>query len=164
LSDQSVAPPARTSTRLDQVADRIEQEIDWIRSKRPALSDRLDRAAGIIVQHLACRRQRVIRVRVGADGRVTFLVNGKGGVVYSVSPTDWSCSCPDYEYRGKGCKHSLAAYILRRAVMPARRLRTCDGCDSRFPRREMVEVHENEHYFPGDLLCRSCADRAGVEW
>ena len=136
----------RTDTPLDRIADRVELEIDRLRTKRPHLEDRIDRASGIIVQHLACRRQRVIQVRIGASGQNTFLVNGSKGAAYTV-----------------GCKHSLAAYILRRAVMPARRPRTCDGCEGRFPRGEMVEVHENEQYFPGDLLCRSCADRAGVE-
>ncbi len=164
-TDQSSAPSTVRTDTLDRLADRIEAEIDRIRRRRPHLEDRLDRAAGILVTHLACPRQRVIRVRVGVDGQARFLVNGKGGNVYTVLPADWSCSCPDYEYRGKGCKHSLAAYILRRAVLPAQRKRTCDGCDGRFPRGEMVEIqdhHENEQYFVGDLLCAGCADRAGV--
>ncbi len=162
-TESSAPSSVRTDTALDRIADRVELEIDRLRRKRPHLEDRIDRASSIIVQHLACRRQRVIRVRIGASGQTTFLVNGSKGAAYTVDPADWSCSCPDYSYRGKGCKHSLAAYILRRAVMPARRLRTCDGCEGRFPRGEMVEVHENEHYFPGDILCLKCADKAGVE-
>jgi hypothetical protein len=37
-----------------------------------------------------------------------------GGVVYCVSPGTFECSCPDAHRRGqgRGCKHSLAVYIL----------------------------------------------------
>ena len=51
---------------------------------------------------------------------------------------------------------------------PARPPRTaaCAGCGSRHPRRELVELHEDNHddltYFHGDRLCASCADGAGV--
>lgn len=162
MIDRSVAPPEAHPNPLDRIAARVEEEIARLREKRPHLEERIDRAAGIIVQHLACRRQRTIRVRLHA-GHARFLVDGSNGTVYSITPTDWSCSCPDHHRRGGICKHGIAAYLVWRAAQPAVRKRTCDGCDQRFPRGEMAEVQENEQYFPGDLLCKQCADRAGVE-
>ncbi len=46
------------------------------------------------------------------------------------------------------------------------RLRPCSGCSESVPRRELIELHEDNHdnlsYFPGELLCRECANAAGV--
>ncbi|MDP9426658.1 MAG: hypothetical protein M3P37_11675, partial [Actinomycetota bacterium] len=77
----------------DELARRIEAEVERLRRKRPVLGERLNRAAKLLVTHLSCRRQGVIRVRV-AGGRPRFLVSGSGGAVYVVDPADWSCSCP----------------------------------------------------------------------
>ncbi len=96
------------------IAERIEQELDRLRAARPALATRIDRAGNILVTHLSCRRQRMIRVRVGLDGP-RFLVSGSGGAVYVVDPASWDCSCPDAHRRGKGCKHALACWALWRA-------------------------------------------------
>lgn len=153
-------------TPPDELLDRIEGEIHRLRERRPALSDRLDRAAGILVQHLSCPRQRVIRVRL-REGQVRFLVKGSGGAVYVVNTTDWSCSCPDAHRRGKGCKHGLASFVMWRTAQPRRvpRVRTCAGCSGRFPAGEMVEVmeeHESLTFFVGDPICASCALAHGV--
>ncbi len=98
------------------IAERIEQELDRLRAARPALSSRIDRAGDILVTHLACRRQNVIRVRVNASGP-RFLVSSAGskGAVYVVDPASWDCSCPDAHRRGRGCKHALACWTLGRA-------------------------------------------------
>ncbi len=98
------------------IAERIEQELDRLRAARPALASRIDRAGNILVTHLSCRRQRVIRVRVGVDGP-RFLISSTSskGAVYVVDPANWSCSCPDAHRRGKGCKHALACWALGRA-------------------------------------------------
>jgi hypothetical protein len=142
---------------------RIEAEVERLRRKRPALGERLNRAAKLLVTHLSCRRQGVIRVRV-AGGRPRFLVSGSGGAVYVVDPADWSCSCPDAHRRGKGCKHSLAAYVLWRAARPARRLPACTACGGRFPHGELTEVTHDDAsltWFPGDLLCEGCVRACG---
>ncbi len=144
-------PPAP----LDALVERIEREIERLREKRPHLQARIDRAANLLVTHVSCPRQRVIRVRV-RRGRPRFLVNGSGGSVYVVDPADWSCSCPDFHRRGKGCKHSLAAYVLWRAARPAPKGLRCEACGDRFPRRVMVEVRESLTYHEGDLLCTPC--------
>ncbi|MDP9475552.1 MAG: SWIM zinc finger domain-containing protein [Actinomycetota bacterium] len=138
-----------------QVAERIEAEIDRLRKKRPALADRIDRAANLLVTHLSCRRQGVIRVRV-RQGCPRLLVSGSEGAVYVVDPADWSCTCPDFHRRGKGCKHGLAAYVLARASRPAPKPLPCAACGERFPRRVMVEVQESLTYHEGDLLCTPC--------
>lgn len=99
---------------VETIAERVERELERVRAARPKLSSRVSRAEGIIVTHLSCRRQRLIRVRVNADG-ARFLVSGSGGAVYVVNPSDWGCSCPDAHRQGKGCKHALACWALWRA-------------------------------------------------
>jgi hypothetical protein len=109
------------SSVVETIAERIEQELARVRAARPVLSSRISRAENILVTHLSCRRQRVIRVRV-RDGRPRFLVSGSGGAVYVVDPETWGCSCPDHHRRGKGCKHALACWALWRAsARPATR-------------------------------------------
>jgi hypothetical protein len=48
---------------LNTIAERVERELECVRDARPALASRVSRAEGILVTHLSCRRQRVIRVR-----------------------------------------------------------------------------------------------------
>ena len=103
-----------TTSVVETVAGRIERELARVRAARPALASRVSCAEGIIVTHLSCRRQRVIRVRSNSDG-ARFLVSGSGGAVYVVKPDDWSCTCPDHHRRGAGCKHSIACWALWRA-------------------------------------------------
>ena len=136
MTKRSVAPPALNTTPEQDMLDRIEEEIHRLRETRPALSDRIDRATHILVTHLACPRQRPIRVRV-RDGRTRFLVTGSGGAIYVVEPRSWSCTCPDYHRNGFGaCKHGIACYLLYRASKPPRCQKfTCCGCDGRFPVR-----------------------------
>ena len=98
----------------EKIADRVERELKRLRAARPALAPRISRAENILVTHLSCRRQRVIRVRV-TGGRARFLVSGSAGAVYVVDPSGWSCTCPDHHRRGAGCKHALACWALWRA-------------------------------------------------
>ena len=106
---------------VETIAERIERELICVPAARPALASRVSRAEGILVAHLSCRRQRVIRVRV-CGGRARFLVSGSAGAVYVVDPETWECSCPDHHRRGKGCKHALACWALWRAsARPATR-------------------------------------------
>ncbi len=109
-------------TSVEQIAETVERELERVRAARPALASRVERAGNILVTHLSCRRQRVVRVRV-RDGRPRFLVSGSAGAVYVVDPADWSCTCPDHHRRGVGCKHSIACWALWRAsarpVLPA---------------------------------------------
>ena len=166
---------------VETIAGRIEQELARVRAARPTLSSRISCAEGILVTHLSCRRQRVIRVRV-SGGHTRFLVASQGpkGAVYVVDPASWECSCPDAHRRGKGCKHALACWALWRAsVRPAVTgglehvgeivgraipLRPCASCGDRFPARELVEVGPREAEWDaavseGDALCCPCARR-----
>lgn len=99
---------------VETIAERVERELERVRAARPALSSRISRAESIVVTHLSCRRQRMIRVRV-SGGQARFLVNGSAGAVYVVDPASWECSCPDAHRRGKGCRHALACWALWRA-------------------------------------------------
>ena len=98
----------------DVVAEAVERKLERLKSARPHLAERIARAENILVTHLSCRRQRVIRIRI-AGGRARFLVSGSKGAIYVVDPCSWECSCPDAHRRGKGCKHSLACWALWRA-------------------------------------------------
>ncbi len=179
------------SSVVETIAERVERELERVRAARPALSSRVSRAESIVVAHLSCRRQRLIRIRV-SGGRARFLVSGSGGAVYVVDPTDWSCTCPDHHRRSAGCKHSIACWalwrasarpaafggeddlvahaaeeIVGRAGPPSSSPRPCASCGDRFPGRELVEVGPEEAEWTlaaseGDLLCRPCARRHGV--
>ena len=115
---------------VETIVERVERELARVRAARPALASRVSRAENILVTHLSCRRQHLIRVRANADG-ARFLVSGSGGAVYVVNPGDWSCSCPDHHRRGAGCKHSIACWALWRAsarpVLPAFTVVTTDA-------------------------------------
>lgn len=78
-------------------------------------------------------------------------------VTYSARSEE--CSCKDWEF-GHTCYHVLAAAVVRA------KSGICAGCGARFRHRELVEVlgAESLTYFEGDLLCRACADNAGVDY
>jgi uncharacterized Zn finger protein len=80
----------------------------------------IDRAAGILVTHLACPNQRVILVRIGLGGRPKFIFRSlnERGATYVINPVVWSCSCPAHHRTGGPCKHTLAAYVLWRVAGP----------------------------------------------
>ena len=115
-----MAAPVLAVEGPETVAAAVERELERLRAARPHLEARISRAENILVTHLSCRRQRVIRVRV-AGGRARFLVGGFKGAVYVVDPSSWSCSCPDHHRRGAACKHSIACWALCR-VLQARRV------------------------------------------
>ncbi len=185
MIDQSLAQPAHTTTPIERTAARIEAELERLHATRPGLALRISRAGALLVTHLSCGRQRVIRVRV-RDGRPRFLVSGSGGAVYVVDAADWSCTCPDHHRRGAGCKHALACWALWRAsarpalpgglehvvggivgrALPALH-RSCDACGNRFFGSDLVEVGQEQAewslaVFEGDDLCRPCALQHGV--
>ncbi len=168
MTQESVRAPARAITPApDDLAARIEEEIARLREKRPHLSKRIDRAEGILVLHLALKKHRPIRARVGEGRTRRFLVTGSRGATYVVDPSDWSCSCPDHHRRdGAVCKHALSCYVLERASRPrpAPELVPCTSCRKVLPASSLVEVtHEDESltWFPGDRLCKACVVATG---
>jgi len=75
---------------VETSAGRFEQELARLRAARPALASRISRVENILVKHVPCRRQRVIRVRV-RNGRPRFLVSGSAGAVYVGDPASREC-------------------------------------------------------------------------
>lgn len=60
----------------------------------------------------------------------------------------------------------LAASAAKKAKARANKRVPCAGCGETFPRRELVELREDNHdnltHSHGDRLCGGCADDAGV--
>ena len=164
MSEQSLSPPARTSTPTgtlpqEVLAERFEEELARLRQARPALSDRLDRASNILVCHLSSPpRSRPLRCRIRKGGRRVMLVSSltSAGVVYEVDPRDWSCSCPDYSRRGTGCKHALSGWILMRAAT-RKGCRVCvDGWV--YMGEDVIDSKTGEaRTFHNPVRCRRCA-------
>lgn len=150
-----------SGTSLEQIAERVEEELERLKELRPALDARIDRASTILVGHLASRRACILRVRIGADRKPRILVAsrspGAGGAIYVVDPTVWSCSCPDYHRRGgEGvCKHAIAAYVLWRA---GRRPGGCGACQGGTAHST---VDEDGHERP--VPCERCARQSPGE-
>ncbi len=117
MLERSIAQDHAAQTPELDTLGRIEAELARLRECRPALDGVIDRAAGIIVAHLACPDQRVIVVRIGLGGRPKFLFRSlrERGASYVINPVIWSCSCPAYHRTGGPCKHVLAAYVLYRS-------------------------------------------------
>jgi hypothetical protein len=159
---ESTPSPASLSTRKELLADRAEAELDRLRVAKPELESRIDRAAGILLLQLSSPpRSRPIRCRVGAMGP-TFLVNSvtdRGGT-YVINPRFFTCSCPDFSRRGKGCKHALAAFVLwRLAAEPSRPCACIDGwvyLTAETINQETGEMHEATTRVP----CRRCSGPA----
>jgi len=136
LSERSIPHDARASeprhmrAAPEVLVERIEAEIARIRAARPALESRLDRAGALLVTQLSCSPLlRPIRARIAADGKCRFLVRSTRAplITYTVIPGTFECSCPDARRRGKGCKHSVACYILERATSAQQK--GCSACD-----------------------------------
>jgi hypothetical protein len=136
LSNASIADDARAFPPCDAcaadrevLAERIEVEIAQIRAAGPALESRLNRASTLLVTQLSCSSSlRPIRARIAADGTCRFLVSSSYSprTTYRVVPGTFECSCPDAR-RGKGCKHSLACFILEKAARTQKK--GCSACD-----------------------------------
>lgn len=52
--------------------------------------------------------------------------------------------------------------------VPHESARKCAGCRREFRKENLITVHvgrhDNLHFFDGDLICRPCAQRNGVEF
>jgi hypothetical protein len=121
------------------LGERAEAELRRVRTARPHLGSRCERAEGILVSHLACGSGGVIRARIRGGELVGFLVRGSGGSVYRVEPWgSWRCSCPDHHRRGKACKHALACWALWRAGRPATAAEASPAGIAAPPRRRSV--------------------------
>jgi hypothetical protein len=170
MSTESIPENARGASSQDRevLAERIETEIERIREARPYLSSRLDRAATLLVSQLSLPPQmRPVRVRIGAGGTRRFLVRSTSsrGVVYSVDPTTYSCSCADAHRRGIGCKHGLCCFILRRVARTQKR--GCSACDRGwvFLGEEIVDPESGEVVGAiNPVRCTRCGDGLSHEF
>jgi hypothetical protein len=97
------------------VAETMERDIARLKSARPHLGSRIERAEHILVSQLASANgSRPVKVRVHADGSRSYTVRSGSKLCrsYAVDPQAWSCSCPDHRrrrgQRSSACKHALA--------------------------------------------------------
>jgi hypothetical protein len=160
------------------IAEIMERDIARLKSARPHLTSRIERAEHILVTQLSTTNgSRPVKVRVHADGSRSYAVRSGSRLCrpYLVDQRSWECECPDHrrrrDQRSSACKHALACWVLERAYRSsAGSLGSgegeCSGCGGRFASRDLTELTEDNHdnltYFDGDLLCRTCADNAGV--
>lgn len=125
VTDVSLAQAAAhlkpTPQPLEVYAETIEKELARLAEARPHLSDRIGRAAQLVVVQLSSSpRNRPIRCRIRKGGRCVVLVESltSRGVVYEINPATWRCSCPDAHRRDDApCKHSLAGWVVYRASL-----------------------------------------------
>lgn len=162
---------------IERILDRVERELAHLRTGRPQLNGRIDRAESILTTQFGVHKGalRPIRASLHADGSHTYQVasGSKMRTTYTVDPADWSCTCSwaehgDHDRYGRACCHVLACWILERVSAPASRpSRTlpCDCCGECHPTGELTEIEEDDprflgggplSYQVGDLLCGEC--------
>ena len=158
------------------IAETMERDIARLKSARPRLTSRIERAEHILVTQLSTSNgSRPVKVRVHADGSRSYTVRSGSRLCrsYAVDPDAWSCDCPDHRRRQAACKHALACWVLERAYRSSPEPHEsgedeCSGCGGHFADRELTELTEDNHdnltYFDGDLLCWECAGNAGVAY
>jgi hypothetical protein len=171
VADHSLAQPVPAPpTPREGIAERIDEEIERLRQKRPHLEAKVKRAEHIITAHLAGRpRTQIVRARLNAAGRCRFLVRSltSPGAVYTVCPDRWSCSCPAYHRTSACCKHILTCWVLWRVAQPSRSAGTatqeedlgCHVCSGgivyvrqEFVNRKTGEIRERRLAIP----CKRC--------
>jgi hypothetical protein len=112
---------------------------------------------------LALAEERFEEIALSHRGGTYTVPSLHGNHTHDVTYTarEEGCYCPDWEF-GHTCYHVLATCIVRAKTG------VCAGCGRRFRHRELFECVEDNHdgltYFDGDLLCRTCADNAGVAY
>jgi hypothetical protein len=156
------------------IAETMERDVARLKSARPRLTSRIERAEHILVTQLSTANgARPVKIRVHADGSRSYTVRSGSKLCqsYAVDPEAWSCSCPDHRRRRAACKHALACWVLERAYRPSpESLRAgeseCSGCGGRFAGRDLIELTEDNHdnltYFDGDVVCFTCAAEVGA--
>jgi hypothetical protein len=95
------------------IAETMERDIARLKSARPRLTSRIERAEHILVAQLCTANgSRPVKVRVHADGSRSYTVRSGSRLrrSYRVDPAAWSCSCPDHTrrrgQRSSACKHA----------------------------------------------------------
>lgn len=94
-----------------------------------------------------------------AVGAVYKVPGRTGATHFVVSLSRGACECKNFEHQGAPCEHLLVAEIVNAKSA------TCADCNRRFLGRDLYEVtedHESLTWFPGDVLCRSCAIGHGL--
>jgi hypothetical protein len=97
--------------------DRIEGELSRLRTARPAMDARIEKAEALLVAHMSvASSMRPIRVIVHAGGSRSYRVRSgsKRSKTYTVESESFRCPCP----ATKPCYHALACYVLDRVLFP----------------------------------------------
>ena len=101
------------------IAETMERELDRLRTARPRLASRIERAEHILVTQMSVSNgSRPIKVRIGAGGSRFYTVRSgsKFSRSYTVNLTDLSCECPDHRKRQAACKHEIACWVLNQVL------------------------------------------------
>jgi hypothetical protein len=165
-------PNRRYPVDTTTIAEIMERDIARLKSARPQLASRIERAEHILVTQLSTANgSRPVKVRVHADGSRSYSVRSGSKLCrfYLVDQRSWECECPDHRRRQAACKHALACWVLERAYRPspvsglehvsgvatrvlvdtaaseAASEGVCSGCGGHFAGRDLVELTEDNH-------------------
>ena len=148
------------------VAEIMERDIARLKTARPHLASRIERAEHILVTQLSVTNgSRPVKVRVHADGSRSYSVRSGSKLArsYAVSPAAWGCECPDHKRRRAACKHALACWVLERAYeRPSPAAGDAPhGCyDGLVFIGHLVEEDGEEVEVVESVPCRKCAGEA----
>lgn len=161
MSDASLPKAPARNTPLEAFAEAIERELARLAEARPHLSDRIGRAAQLVVVQLSSPpRNRPIKCRIRRGGRPVLLVSSltASGVTYQVDPGSWECSCPDHHRRGAACKHGLAGWVLWRASLTPAIAAHVDRLDNINARQQAARSDEDadDEQEGGEDTCSHC--------
>lgn len=97
---------------------RIEQELSRLRTARPEMESRIEKAEHLIVTQLSVPAH-VRPIKAAANGSVHSYKVRSGSRLsktYTVSRASWTCDCP----ATKTCYHVIGCWLLERASLSRR--------------------------------------------
>jgi hypothetical protein len=72
------------------------------------------------------------------------------------------------ETKGRTVDERILAQPRTRLRPEKPKLADCSSCDGKYPHRELIELHEDNHdnltFFNGERLCKPCACRDGIAY
>ncbi len=106
LEHPGARPNRRYPVDTTTIAEIMERDIARLKSARPHLTSRIERAEHILVAQLSTANgSRPVKIRVHAEGSRSYAVRSGSKLCqsYRVDQTSWECECPDHRRRRAAC-------------------------------------------------------------